>query len=303
MSFMSAIHKVYDSFESVNFKNNQADLISRFSRYKLDNLENISNQDFMDWIGQRVALKIKHCEGFSNAEYPIQRDYSTSFTWGHNHDFGGGFKLEGQMKNRHITVMADFMDLFELDPGFFRSKAVLDVGCWTGGTSLLLASVGASVSAIDEVSKYIETVNFLASSFGLKSVKATPQSLYDLDATSDFDLVYMPGVVYHLSDPVVGLRILYNSLQDGGSILVESAGVKSKMPICLFKGNKTIQQDELAGWAWFWPSPAALKRMMLEAGFVKVTSVWHKRRGRVYAIGQKDTHRPIVFAGLSRRDV
>lgn len=115
--------------------------------------------------------------------------------------------------------------------------------------------------------------------------------------SSPREIVHFPGVLYHLSDPVLGLRILFNALKVGGFILVESAGIDVREPFCRFWGNRPVQQDRRSGWAWFWPSPSALHRMMKEAGFDEVQTQWHE--GRVYGFGRKCSQVGICKAGLS----
>ena len=50
--------------------------------------------------------------------------------------------LQGLMGDRHINILATFIDDFGL-PRDLTGKSVLDVGVWCGGTSLLLAAMGA----------------------------------------------------------------------------------------------------------------------------------------------------------------
>jgi len=96
------------------------------------------------------------------------------------------------------------------------------VGCWTGGTTLLLAALGSRVLAIEEVNKYASMAGYLAQSFGLEDrVSVLSRSVYECDSEDffdQFDIVYFPGVIYHLSDPVVALRILFNALRPKGVI-------------------------------------------------------------------------------------
>jgi len=102
-----------------------------------------------------------------------------------------------------------------------------------------------------------------------------------------------------LSDPIVALRILYNALKIGGVILIESAGINTIEPYCRFWGNKTVQKTPDSGWAWFWPSPSALSRMMREAGFDQVNTLWHRPSERIYGYGKKVSQVGICKAGLS----
>lgn len=143
--------------------------------------------------------------------------------------------------------------------------------------------------------------------FGHDDVTCSTQSLYELE-DGQFDHVYFPGVIYHLSDPVLGLRRLYNRLNDGGDILVESAGIQHDEAMCWFKGNGrhfggTQSEMSRSGWAWFWPSAACLEAWMIEAGFEDVRCYWSPASKRVFGHGVRRGWRDITRAGLAVRDI
>ena len=288
-----------------------AELRATFAVYRTDRLVGIDAATFEADLRAREGVVDATVEGYDGADLERQRDLSIRFTWGHTHDFGS-FAVEGEMRERHLELMANFLSLFDLPRTHVRDRDVLDVGCWTGGTTLLLAALGARVVAIEEVRKYAATAQYLAASFGLAPrVQVHARSVYAC-ATDDlrdrFDTVYFPGVIYHLSDPLLALRILFNALRVGGDILVESAGIDAADPICRFDGSLVVtsgRRETLnrAGWNWFMPSPSALARMMREAGFDDVTSVWHAGSGRVFARGRKTGPTPICRAGLSVPDI
>lgn len=297
---------VKDKMETASLPNSRV-LVEKFSVYNTSNLSGVSASDFEASLRSRIGSVDSELEGYSAAELQQQRDLSVKFHWGHNHDFGE-FELQGRMGDRHLDLMSDFVDLFPVSLDSFAGKSVLDVGCWTGGTTLLLAAIDAQVFAIEEVKKYSATVEYLAKSFGLcQQVTSKSFSIYECNTAefrNRFDLVYFPGVIYHLSDPVLALRILFNSLKIGGEILIESAGIDSDDPICKFEGNAVFQsgnKNELnrGGWNWFLPSPSALDRMMFEAGFNEIETVWSEERGRVYGYGRKTKQTGICKAGLS----
>jgi len=285
-----------------------------FDRFNINELVGVTALEFQNNLESRIGSIDPEIEGFSPAELDQQRDLSIKFHWGHNHDFGS-FKLNGRMADRHIKLMQKFLNLFPVTIDSFKDQRLLDIGCWTGGTTLLLSALGAKkVVANEEVVKYADTVSYLADSFGLSdSVSVVTSSLYELDGDEYFqayDRVYFPGVIYHLSDPVLAFRILFNTLAVGGDILVESAGLNSDEPICRFEGNYIYHQDgssreELnrGGWNYFMPSPLALNRMMREAGFVEVEAVWDNETKRVFAYGKKSTQVGICKAGLSRPSI
>lgn len=283
------------------------ELRQRFLVYRTSNLKSITPEEFAQYIHSKIGQIDTQSEGYSNHELDRQRDLSIKFHWGHNHDFGD-FKLEGRMGDRHINLLANFVTLFPISLEDFRGKDAFDVGCWTGGTTLLLASLGCKVFAIEEVRKYAEMASFLAKSFGIEGqVAVRPMSIFDCNSEEfydRFDVIYFPGVVYHLSDPLLALRILFNSLRVGGFILIESAGINREEPFCRFDGSLiygsgTRERLDRSGWNWFIPSPSALYRMMREAGFDEVQTRWHDATNRVYGYGKKVSQVSICKAGLS----
>jgi 2-polyprenyl-3-methyl-5-hydroxy-6-metoxy-1,4-benzoquinol methylase len=240
-----------------------------------------------------------------------QRPQSKSFYWGHDHDFGD-FRLAGQMGTRHIWLLSRLFDHFGVPRDRIKGQQVLDVGCWTGGVSLILERLGAEVTAIDEVGKYPHLLNFMAQAFGLRSLIALDKSLYQLDEASFFeryDTVFCLGVVYHLSDPIVGLRRLYHTLKAGGRLCIESMSIPSDQCFCEYEGPS--RRRGTFGWNWFVPSPKALKQWLEDSGFEDV----HTGDGeddyavtasddplgpnRCLAVGLKRANHKISVAGLS----
>jgi len=287
------------------------ELRRRFAQYQTANLKGVSAEDFAKHIQSQIGVVDAEIEGYGAYELEQQRDLSIKFHWGHNHDFGA-FKMRGRMADRHIYLMANFLSMFPVSIDDFGSKKVFDIGCWTGGTTLLLASFAHSVLAIEEVKKYAEMTGFLAKSFGLEDrVNVQPRSIYKCNTREfydQFDIVYFPGVIYHLSDPLLALRILFNSLRPRGFILVESAGINRSEPFCRFDGSlihNSGSRDRLnrGGWNWFMPSPSALARMMREVGFDEVQTVWHDSARRVYGYGKKTSQVGMCKAGLSVSEI
>lgn len=285
----------------------EKELRQYFSFYKTENLSGITPQEFRSHIESKLQMIDAESEGYNESDIDRQRDLSIKFHWGHTHDFGD-FHLPGAMSDRHIELLANFCSLFPISLRDFHEKDVFDIGCWTGGTTLLLAALGSRVFAIEEVNKYAQISSFLAKSFGIEeNVEVVSLSVYscnDKKFHERFDIIYFPGVLYHLSDPLIALRILYNSCRLGGTILVESACINHEEPFCLFEGSYIYgsgKEETLnrSGWNWFLPSPSALHRMLKEAGFDEIQARYHTGTGRAYAYARKTSQIGICKAGLS----
>ena len=278
-----------------------------FKHYVVGNLiPTVNADDFETYLTDKIGQIDPDMEGYNEGELEKQRDLSIKFHWGHTHDFGS-FKLDGLMGYRHQELFEKFLAFFPITLDSFKDKHVLDVGCWTGGTTLLLGAISQEVTAIEEVKKYASTTQYLVDAFGINA-KVIDTSLYALNDQKNydcFDRIYFPGVIYHLSDPVLALRILFNCLSVGGDILIETAGFDSDEPICSFEGNYVYHasgtREELnrGGWNYFKFSGSALERMMKEAGFTEVKAKWDANYNRLFAYGIKESQVGICKAGLS----
>jgi SAM-dependent methyltransferase len=277
-------------------------------RYQMSGLVAVDAAAFRANIEQRLQIRDHAMEGYERAE--DQRDFSVQFRWGHDHDFGD-FALEGQMKDRHVTLLATFMDWFGVLPRSLDGLKVLDIGCWTGGTSLLLCAMGAQVVAIEEVKKYVECLEYLKQAFAIERLEPRHLSLYECtapDLQDAFDLVLFAGVLYHVTDPILALRITFNCLRDGGRCLLETAVIDSPEPVLAYVGPQMFAPGGSAGQMnrtgrnWFFPSTAALARMMADVGYRDVQIKLAASR-RAFAVARRASHVPMVRAGIAQSTV
>lgn len=259
------------------------------------------------YAAERIGVIDARGEGYLNPE--LQRDLSIKYHWGHNHRVADDLVLEGRMSDRHIRLIARFMDEFGLERDL-TGKRVLDIGCWTGGVSLLLAGLGAQVIAIEEVRKYVETVNFLAEVFDVSDrLTCVPESLYEfLPKFADyFDVVIYAGVIYHVTDPTLSLREVFGSLKDGGRCFVETHGIDAEGSVCRYEGPRffhTAGGDlSRGGWNYYIPSRECLKYWCLDAGFADATVAGTDHESRLYGMARRDRFEDVLRAGLSQRHV
>ena len=218
------------------------------------------------------------------------------FSWGHDHEFGFGVTRAGAMGTRHIEIVSESLSTGML-PLDLAGKRVLDIGCWSGGDLLLLAGLGAEVTAIEEHASSAASARRLCELVGCPTT-IHEQSLYHerQEWKQQFDFVYCSGVIYHVTDPILFLRICFAYLKVGGSLIIETKSHDADRSVCSYSGSLE------KGWNWFAPSYEALGRWMVDAGFaVNEVRLYQRPVGRLLACGSKSTMAPLTeTAGFSR---
>lgn len=273
--------------------------------YSSKNLRVTDIKAFHANIQERLGSVDSAIEGYFDPSK--QRDLSIKFEWGHNHDFGDGIVYQGRMGWRHIQILASFVNDFGL-PYDLSGKKVLDIGVWTGGTSLLLVAMGAEVLALEEVVKYSDTVNLLAHSFGVQDrLKCIPQSLYETlpEFVDYFDYIIYSGVIYHVSDPLLSLRLAFSALKNGGDLFLETYGINSPESLCHYEGafifsggNK--ESLNRGGWNQYKPSTKCLDAWCRDAGFQSTHIGNIDSNMRIMGVAQRTKFDDFCRAGLSR---
>jgi 2-polyprenyl-3-methyl-5-hydroxy-6-metoxy-1,4-benzoquinol methylase len=218
------------------------------------------------------------------------------FSWGHDQDFGSGLQRKGTMSTRHVEILAECLEYGYLD-GDLQEREVLDVGCWTGGDVLALAGLGARVTAIEEHPVSARAATALCQLLNVPAA-IIQRSLYQEEPAwqSRFDVVYLSGVVYHVTDPVLALRICYSYLKPAGRLIVETKACHLEGPYCEYSG--TLEK----GWNWYAPTFETLGRWLVDAGFPKDAVAVHRRPlGRLLACAVKSQAEVLPdAAGFSR---
>jgi 2-polyprenyl-3-methyl-5-hydroxy-6-metoxy-1,4-benzoquinol methylase len=258
-------------------------------RFKVDHLVNVDAGAFKARVFQEMAARTSQPGDKSRAD--TLRPASIDFQWAHDHDFGS-FQVDGRLGDRHIRVLAEFIDEFQAIGRCLEGLKVLDVGCWTGGTSLLLSAMGARVVAIEEVEIYVEWMRYMKHAFAVDNLEVRHCSLYELtdpELQDAFDFVLFAGVLYHVTDPVLALRSTFNCLKDGGLCLIETTGFRARRPLISFQRRR---------WNWFDLSRSALARMLADVGYQEIR-VGKIRSGRMCAVARRQAFVEMRRDGLS----
>jgi SAM-dependent methyltransferase len=123
----------------------------------------------------------------------------------------------------------------------FRGRRVLDIGCCDGALSFEAERLGAAEVLGVDFDLPRDNIAFLAGALGSRAC-FEQRNIYELrpDTVGQFDIVLLPGVVYHLRYPFLALRLMRDLLKDGGTLLVETATCAdaNRLPLVLCPTGK-----------------------------------------------------------------
>lgn len=236
-----------------------------------------------------------------------------TLAWGHDRYLGRHegreIWLHGAMDDRHISNLERLVSAGWLDPARdVAGKDCLGVGCWTGEELLLLHAHGArTVDGCEEVAEYARLARVQLAAFGVPGVVQECGSLYAWPGpllVPQYDLIYCPGVMYHLTDPIAALAICWALLRPGGLLAFESIadppfGQQGSALLARYLGAS------VPGWNWWSPGKDTYEAMMRDCGFPDAECV-EFARGRGWWVGRKSPALPLLAtgaAGFSRPDL
>jgi SAM-dependent methyltransferase len=181
---------------------------------------------------------------------------------GHTLDLGP-LRIEGLLGRSYLTI-AGLLDAWNWWPRDLAGASVADIGCFSGGLSALLSSRGPrQVLAVDEIPEHLAQCDWLVRASGLENIKCLAVSLYDLPhvlTPSSLDLILLSGVLYHLSDMLVGLLATQTLLKGEGLLIMECNAVE-----CLEHSYANF--GRFAGGMWWQPTALCIRDMCEFMGF------------------------------------
>jgi SAM-dependent methyltransferase len=187
---------------------------------------------------------------------------ASQYGWGHSIDFGP-FVKQGFLDDGYLKI-AGLLDAWRWWPRDLAGMNVADVGCFTGGLTLLMAARNPDrVFAVDEVPEHLQQCDFLCRSFAVENVETLESSLFDLHrklARESFDLILLSGVLYHLSDMLVGLLVMRELLRPGGVLIIETNAMNDKT-------RSFANFGRFCGGMWWQPSALCVQDLCKFTGF------------------------------------
>lgn len=212
------------------------------------------------------------------------------YGWGHTLDLGGGVRIDGLLGEGYRQIVGDWRRLGWLPEDLAGMRAA-DVGGWNGGITIDLIAHGASVINVEEIPPHARQFAFVRDTLQLPRASLVTDTLYRMPwfpETRDLDLIVCSGVLYHLSDMIVGLKTLYDCLRAPGTLLMESqVAPEAELPYAYF--------GRFVSGMWWEPSPGCVREMLEWVGFDQVDWEPHSAAQRAIFRARKVTPRQMPF--------
>jgi len=190
---------------------------------------------------------------------------AAQYGWGHTIDFGT-FVQHGLLATKYERIAGAF-DALGWWPTDLSGLRTADVGAYTGGISAIMASRGAEVVySVDELPEHGRQAACVADAFGLGAMQVVHASLYDLHDNVEpgsLDLIVCAGVLYHLSDMLVGIIRLQQLLKPGGVLLLETNAVED------FE-RSYANYGRFVGGMWWQPTARCVADLCQHAGLADI---------------------------------
>lgn len=128
-------------------------------------------------------------------DLPMQRQTKDSFNyqWASTSD-GRWIDNHPEIREREPRLVCEYTGL---DRAWFKGKKVLDAGCGSGRFSWAMASMGATVVALDQSSAGVKNTRDACEEFGSRVTVIQHDLTQPIDLVDDFDLVWSFGVLHH----------------------------------------------------------------------------------------------------------
>ena len=118
----------------------------------------------------------------------------------------------GALDAIHSTRLAMLQSALRAEFGqSIAERSVIDIACHQGWFSTQLAQMGArDVLAVDARAEHVADATLIRDALGLRNMRVQQSDVHALtrEATGQFDIVLMLGLIYHLANPVGALRIV-----------------------------------------------------------------------------------------------
>lgn len=195
----------------------------------------VTRDRMFDFSGKFFLKKCAECSlAFLDpqpSQSKIKKYYPSKVYYAYNRSSKKGFfeMLREYLVNHYYSpdLLSRLITTFIKDvpamPSYVKKGKILDVGCGTGDTLILLKKLGWDIYGIDMDKNAIS----IGKKRGLKNLKLG--TFKDLDKYPDnfFDAIRLYHVIEHLDDPALCLRLIRKKLKRNGELIIGTPNMDS----------------------------------------------------------------------------
>ena len=150
-------------------------------------------------------------------------------------------------------------------------KTICDLGCNNGYFMFKAAAQKPGlVMGMDPTRKFKLAFHYLNQFAREPNLHMELLGFEDLQYfTEVFDVLFCMGIIYHHQNPMEILRYCHQSMKKGGQLILETMGISSNEPVCLFPQRRYANMPNV----WFIPSQFATENMLVRAGFKDIQCI------------------------------
>lgn len=150
----------------------------------------------------------------------------------------------------------------------FEDKSVLDVGCGNGYFLYQYLNAGAgNVCGLDPHIQYFLQFLFINKLTKYLPIHFLPIGWQDLTSfNSFFDITCCMGVLYHQKNPIECLKMLKNTINSGGELVLETLVIESDQDYCLCPKDRYACMKNV----YYIPSCSVVETWLTQAGFMDI---------------------------------
>ena len=150
-----------------------------------------------------------------------------------------------------------------------QGKVIADIGCNNGYYMFRMAEYNPGfVLGFEPYVHHYYTFQTLNTFANQSNLKVELLGIEHLPFFPDsFDVIFCLGILYHRHSPIVSLQDMHNSLNKGGTLIIESQAIPGDDPIALFP-EKTYAK--VPG-TWFVPTASCLNNWLQRTDFREIT--------------------------------
>ncbi len=174
--------------------------------------------DYLQLEVSRLRSLVRYLTADVIHELPMQRQTKESFEyqWASTSD-GNWAENHPEIKEREPKLVCQFTGL---SSDWFAGKKVLDAGCGSGRFSWAMASMGATVMALDQSESAVDNTKRVCEESGSRVAVQRHDLTQPVDLAAEFDLVWSFGVLHHTGNTYQAFKNVASLVKPGGGIFL-----------------------------------------------------------------------------------